>query len=232
MQYNLLIDNLQNLTMSKVNLTEIAEIINIPVRTLYTRGQRNSNFTMKEIKAIEEYYNIDLIGNKNCSTNDIFDSNDTSCPYRMNDNCPCKEQFDIQYLEILPEEAKLPEITSIHVDAELVATHWHRNSENLRIIPMQGDCLSTYTYPILNRDVLIVDINSNVPTREGIYVYSAKNNTMIFVAKVAQLMDGTIKIEKFEANGEVTEKLVSPEKQKEVDFKIIGRVVKNVSLTL
>ena len=97
---------------------------------------------------------------------------------------------------------------------------------------MPGDNLSSYFYPCKNRDILIVDIGSRVPTREGIYVYSARKNTMIFVAKLNQLMDGSIRIEKFEASGEVTEKIVTLEKQKEVDFRILGRVVKNASLSL
>ena len=127
-------------------------------------------------------------------------------------------------------EAK--EITSKYEDLETIVNHWHRQPENLRIIPMQGDNLTSYFYPCKNRDILIVDIGSRVATREGIYVYSARNNTMLFVGKLNQLMDGSIRIEKFEANGEVTEKLVPPEKQKEVDFRILGRVVKNASLSL
>lgn len=60
MKYSQLIDTLQNVTKSKVNLKEIADIIGIPVRTLYTRSQRNSNFTIGEIKKIETFYDIQL----------------------------------------------------------------------------------------------------------------------------------------------------------------------------
>ena len=60
MKYNEVIDNLQNLTMSKINTTELAQILNMPVRTLYTRSYRNSEVTPFELKKIEDFYNVNL----------------------------------------------------------------------------------------------------------------------------------------------------------------------------
>lgn len=60
MKYNDVIDRLQNLTMSKINTTELAEIVGVPVRTLYTRSYRNSEISPVEVKKIEEFYNVSL----------------------------------------------------------------------------------------------------------------------------------------------------------------------------
>lgn len=61
MKYNDVIDSLQNLTLSKINVSEIAQILNVPVRTLYTRGYRNSDFSQGEIRRIENFYNVKLV---------------------------------------------------------------------------------------------------------------------------------------------------------------------------
>lgn len=226
-KYRAVFDTLQNVTQNKkVTHEEISEIlqkngINTMANALRLRYMRDGYLNEKENEIIEKHFGF-LTGNVDLLSFTPVD----------NDSCTCSEQAEIKYIECLPEEAKLPEITSIHVDLELVENHWHRKPENLRIIPMQGDSLVGYTYPIYNRDVLMIDINSNVPSREGIYAYSARNNTLFFVAKLSQSMDGTIKVEKFESNGEVNEFLVTPEAQKDLDFKILGRVVKNVSWTL
>lgn len=216
MRYNDLIQYLKQFTSEEITMYRLATILNTHTSKIKYRKDKNGKFSQEEVQIIVAYF-------KN-GTNIIQTV--------QNNTTNCIDCYEIPYWEGLPEDAKLTEITSIHVDVELVENHWHRKPENLVVIPMQGDCLSTYVNPIYNRDALIVDINSNTPAREGIYVYSAMNNTMLFVAKVSQLMDGTIKIEKFEMNGEITQKLVSVEEQKRVDFRVIGRVVKNVSSTL
>lgn len=60
MRYSVLIDNLQNLTNSKVDISEIAKVIGKPARTLYTRGQRDTEFKQSEINQIEAFYKVDL----------------------------------------------------------------------------------------------------------------------------------------------------------------------------
>lgn len=249
MKYNEIFEILNEVLKAKPTQTEIAEILGTNQSTIANRARRNSDFKMDEIEKIESHYEIRFVrgmGGNYTAFRTCEDENSKIEAHRLVEQfinnienkkntsvCPsCDGQIDVPYLECLPEEAKLPEIPSIRVDIKLVVNHWLRKPENLRIIPMQGDSLSSYIYPINNRDVLMIDINSKVPTREGIYAYSAKNNTLFFVAKLSQNMDGTIKIEKFEKNGDVTSKSITPEEQKEVDFKVIGRVVKNVTWTL
>lgn len=58
MKYSRLFDTLQNLINIKPQATQIADIIGVPVRTLYTRGQRDSAFTYEELRKIETAYGI------------------------------------------------------------------------------------------------------------------------------------------------------------------------------
>lgn len=246
MRHNDILDTLQNLTRMKPTQQTIADILGVKLGTIGARALRNSQYSIEEIQKISAFYKIDLIGavrpqnvqnyliEKPIEIPERIITNiaDSTCPYRMEHNCPCHEQVEIKYIECFPDEAKLPEITSIHVDVELVENHWHRKCENLRIIPMQGDCMVGYKYPFYNRDVLLIDIVSNMPSREGIYAYSANGNKLFYVAKLNQSMNGNIKITKYEENGDEVEKTITPEKQKEVDFRVLGRVVKNCSWSL
>lgn len=235
MYYSELLDNLTKLNNGDVSMYKIAQVLKVNTSKIKYRKENDVPFNSDEINLLYDYFSKAGALNGN-STNIVQISNKpagcTGDCRTCNNAKILAQQVEIKYIEELPASERLPEITSKYEDLETIVNHWHRQPESLRIIPMQGDNLSTYWYPCKNRDILIVDIGSRVATREGIYVYSARNNTMIFVAKLNQLMDGTIRIEKFEANGEVTEKLVSPEKQKEVDFRILGRLVKNASLSL
>lgn len=71
MKYNDVIDRLQNLTLTKINTTEIADILNVPVRTLYTRSYRNSEVSTGELKKLEEFYNVNLFNITTQTNNDI-----------------------------------------------------------------------------------------------------------------------------------------------------------------
>lgn len=71
MRYSVLIDNLQNLTNSKVDISEIAKVIGKPARTLYTRGQRDTEFKQSEINQIEKFYKVNLSKNDTSNNNSV-----------------------------------------------------------------------------------------------------------------------------------------------------------------
>lgn len=70
MKYNDVIDTLQNLTLTKINTTEIANVLGVPVRTLYTRSYRNSEVTTGELRKLEQFYNVNLVQQTNICTQD------------------------------------------------------------------------------------------------------------------------------------------------------------------
>jgi phage repressor protein C with HTH and peptisase S24 domain len=72
LRYSVLIDNLQNLTNSKVDISEIAKVIGKPARTLYTRGQRDTEFKQSEINQIEEFYKVNLSKSDTSNNNSVI----------------------------------------------------------------------------------------------------------------------------------------------------------------
>lgn len=97
MRYSVLIDNLQNLTNSKVDISEIAKVIGKPARTLYTRGQRDTEFKQSEINQIEEFYKVNLsksdTSNNNSVTLDYYPDIFGSCGNGVFELSPEKTQI-------------------------------------------------------------------------------------------------------------------------------------------
>lgn len=63
MQYNELIDTLQNLINRKITQKELMDILGITSPTTMSgRAKRNSRFTTEEIRKIENFFNVDIFG--------------------------------------------------------------------------------------------------------------------------------------------------------------------------
>lgn len=217
MKYNEVIDNLQNLTLSKVNTTELAQILNMPVRTLYTRSYRNSEVTPLELKKIEDFYNVNLF------KSDTHKNNITSFP--------TADRIEINYWEQLPDELKNPKIISCWFDREIIENAWGMSAEHLCIVPMVGDKMSHYWYPIRNGDILIVDMQQDHIMGNGVYFGTSQNNTRFWVREMQILMNQEIEFSGYAPSGE-TKKIYTTLDLEKVDFKLIGKVIKNVSFRL
>lgn len=64
MQYNEIIDYLQNLTGIKVKQREIADILGIRVNVIGQRASRGSEFSVEDVRKIEKHYGVDLFHQK------------------------------------------------------------------------------------------------------------------------------------------------------------------------
>ena len=58
-------DKLQNLTKSKISLTQIGEALNIKRPTVSIRAKNNSELKYEEIKKIERFFNVKLTNENN-----------------------------------------------------------------------------------------------------------------------------------------------------------------------
>ena len=215
MKYNDVIDRLQNLTMSKINTTEIADILGVPVRTLYTRSYRNSEVTPIELRKIEEFYNVALLED-GIKSLEVFPLN-----FGI---------MTIPFWEDLPEDLKVSDI-SVIVPTDLIKNHWYLNPDNLRVVPMVGDKMTNYWYRINENDILIIDTSHNFIRGNGVYFATSRNNTRFWIREMQALINDDIQIKGFAPSGETT-KVFTQEQLKDVDFKIIGKVIKNVSFRL
>lgn len=216
MKYNEVIDRLQNLTLSKVNTTEVAKILDIPVRTLYTRSYRNSEVTAGELKKLENYYNIDLF--KSDTPNNVV-------------QFPAGDRIEINYWAELPEELKNPKVVSCWFDKEIVENAWGMSAEHLCIVPMVGDKMSRYWYPIRSGDILIVDMSQDYIMGNGVYFATSRDNTRFWIREMQVLFNNSVEFKGFSPSGDTT-KAISSEQLQDAGFKIVGKVIKNVSFRL
>lgn len=215
MRYNVLIDRLQNLINYRPSQAELGSIIGLAQTAVSGRANRNSNFPDEEIEKIEKHYHIKLIS----------------------DNVKCDilqfpgDRIEIGYWEHLPEDLKNPNIMSVWFDREIIENAWGMKADHLCIVPMIGDKMTHYWYPIRNNDILIIDTSHNYIMGNGVYFAVSRNNTRFWIREMQVLFNNDIEFKGFSPSGD-TVKVISADSLKEADFKIIGKVIKNVSFRL
>ena len=91
--------------------------------------------------------------------------------------------------------------------------------------------MSKYWYPINNGDILIINTAQNYIMGNGVYFATSQNNTRFWVREMQTLVNGDVEFKGFSPSGNTTRILSKPELEA-ADFKIIGKVIKNVSFRL
>lgn len=199
MRYSVLIDNLQNLTNSKVDISEIAKVIGKPARTLYTRGQRDTEFKQSEINQIEEFYKVNLsksdTSNNNSVTIDYYPDIFGSCGNGVFELSPEKTQI------IVPKNAFFEKFSP---------------NKQYSVINAHGNSMQPL---IFDRDKLIVEhwngeqIIDNKP-----YIFCYKDE--IFIKRLAKNVDQLMIISE---NKDYDTRKLEGEQLKDVN--IIGQIV-------
>lgn len=212
MLHDELLCRLQNLTNVKVKKSEIAKILNFGYSAIANREKRNTPYSIEEIEKISQYFNVDILNNKKGNTT----GDKVEIPY-YNDSR-------------LKTDIKSSAITSIWFDRELVENIWRKEPKNLRIITMLGDKMDSGDYPLRNGDILIIDLSETDVTKAGIYAFTTSNNSYMFVNGVNRRFDGTYRF--YFTNKAYPEKVLTDEDAENADIRIVGRVVKNLSLCL
>ena len=141
------------------------------------------------------------------------------------------DRIEINYWSELPDELKNPKIQSVWFDREIIENAWGMRAEHLCIISMVGDKMTNYWYPIRCNDILIVDLNQNHIMGNGVYFATSQNNTRFWIREMQVLINGDTQIKGFAPSGD-TAKVFSKQQLEDVDFKLIGKVIKNVSFRL
>lgn len=218
MRYNVLIDRLQNLIKRKPSQSEIGMALGLAQTAISGRANRNSNFNDEEVEKIEKHFKVTILedGMKALTLMPLGGTVD---------------RVEIGYWEELPDDLKKSKVQSVWFDREIIENDWEMNPDNLRIIPMIGDKMTHYWYPIYNNDILIVDTNQDYIMGNGVYFATSRNNTRFWIREMQVLINDDIQVKGYAPSGETT-KVFKPEQLKDVDFKIIGKVIKNVSFRL
>ena len=209
-----IIETLQNLTNAKISQSDIARALNVTRATISKRVASGSQLTFDETEKLESYFNVILLegGVKNLAL------------------MPLNDIKNIPFWEDLPEDLKVSDI-SVIVPTDLIKKHWYLNPDNLRVVPMVGDKMTNYWYRINENDILIIDTSHNFIRGNGVYFATSRNNTRFWIREMQALINDDIQIKGFAPSGETT-KVFTQEQLADVDFKIIGKVIKNVSFRL
>lgn len=212
MKHSELLQRLQNLTGKKPKLAAIAKILGFGYSTIGNRATRDSEYSLEEIIKLSHAYKIDLKNNTVTNTS----SDKVELKYYENPN--------------LNIDIKNPLISSLWFDRELVENIWNKDPKNLRIIKMLGDKMDNGAYPLRNDDILIMDISDTNVTKAGIYAFTTDNDKYMFINGVYRRIDGTYRF--YFYNDVYPDRILSDEEVKKADIKIIGRIIKNQSLTI
>ena len=210
MQYDSVLKCLQNLINYKPSQAELCKILNIKQSTMSNRAVRNSSFNHNEIETLENHYGVILKNTENTQEVDIV---------------------KIPYWENLPDELKHPEYTYVPAQKISIEQGWGTETNNLRIIPMIGNKMTNYWYPMKDNDILIVDISHNYIMGSGVYFATSRNDTHFWIREMQVLINNDIEFKGFSPSGETT-KTLSKDQLDEAGFKLIGKVIKNVSFRL
>lgn len=204
---------LQNLKNCRISYTDIGKALDTGRANISKRANSNSILKEDEIKKIEKYFDVIL---SRQTVNNVSKENDI---------------IKILYWAGLPEELKHPEYTFVLAQRVSIEHGWGVNPDDLCIIPMVGDKMTKYWYPINDGDILIIDTSKKHIVGNGVYFATSQNNTRFWVREMQNLYNNDIEFKGFAPSGN-TIRTVSKEELLKVDFKIIGKVIKNVSFRL
>ena len=203
---------LQNLKNCRISFTEIGVALGTGRSNISKRAKENSQVKDIEIEKIENYFNVSLLNN-------------------VDKNVSVDKFINIPYWELLPEQLKSLEVDYIPVQRKVIEVGWKLNPDALRIVPMVGDKMTDFWYHINEDDLLIIDTAQNEILGNGVYFATSQNNTRFWVREMQNLINNDVQIKGYALSGE-TVKTFTREQLKEVDFRVIGKVIKNVSFRL
>ncbi len=214
------ISKIQQHEKRSVTQVEIAQIIGTSNVSLNRRvNRKSSEWTSSELIKLVNHYGIyiiqDDLQNVNID-NRNKKSEDFEIPYYTNPN--------------LKTKLTVPDVTTVWQDRQMIENRWKRKPENLRVITMLGDKMDHGSYPLRIDDILLMDISDTDVTKSGIYAFTTHNDQYMFINGINRRYDNTYRF--FFLNPNYPDKILTNEDVKKADIKIIGRIFKNMSLTI
>lgn len=210
----------------KPSAQQIADIIGLSRQSVYTRSQRpDQKFTLEELLKIEQALNVELV-NKSLKLSNlnltIPQENETKLKGRS---------YSIQYWEgECAELIKKDGVDDVNIDLQIIINEWKLKPENLIFIAMPGDEMNGGDYPLKNGDILIIDTSQTDIATSGIYFITTQDSKRVFVRRLVELMNGDVVVSVDNpVYAQFVNKTLTMEHLEVMDFKVVGRVVKNMS---
>lgn len=212
------LQSLNNHLKRIVPQTELAQVLGVSAIALNKRISRQSELKVSEVIRIIDHYGCNIL-NDYIQNKAALNTPTTAYP----------DAVEIKYYEnqLVAGSIKNPKITSIWLDRELVHDVWNKDEKNLRILKMPGDCMNGGEFPVPDGDILIADISCRDLLSSGIYAYTTNNDSCIFINIIKLSVDGKITFSYF--NKTYEDVVYNMDDLKKVEFKIVGRVIKNLS---
>lgn len=218
MQISEILSNLGKCIGKTVTQTEVARVLGMSSVALNKRLTRGSEFKPSELVTLSNHYNCNLfdmyIQNGNLKTKGLFDNSN---------------YVEIKYYNNTKNSSavKSKQIANLYLDSNLVHNIWNKDERNLCTLKMPGDSMDGGETPIKNNDMLIVDKLSRDISSSGIYAYTTNDENFIFVNGIMLNVDGSVRVLFY--NKKYPEITYTQAELDKVNFKIIGRVIKNIS---
>ena len=204
-----LINHVRLIKGENVPYKEFAQALNIQTSAVNQRLARDAYINESEINIIRKYFQIE----------DNLTSNKSKI-------------IEVKYYEN-PKITNIinnPLIESMYLDANMIKNMWRVSAENLRIIAMPGNKMEnepTNHLHIRNRDVLLMDISSRDINMSGIYAYETMGGTNLQISNVAVMLNGNVRF--YYANALYADEVRTVTDLRNLDFKVVGRIIKNMS---
>ena len=216
------INSLQNLIKRKITYQEIADILGMETANAIRNWKyRKRHLEDYEIAKIDEAFGIEKT-----KVNKISQSN-IACAAEIHTD----DVIKIPYWNGLPDNLKHPEYSYVLAQRTSIEKGWGLEADNLCIVPMVGDKMTNYWYPIFNGDILIVDTSQDYIMGNGVYFATSQSNTRFWIREMQVLVNDDVEFKGFAHSGNTTS-VLSKQQLDKVGFKVIGRVIKNVSFRL
>ena len=192
---------------------DFAKALAIQPASVNKRLSRNSLITKADLKLLENHFEISNLLNISITPNEE------------------KDFFKLKYYENkkITNLITNPLIEYINMDSNIVKL-WHLDHNKLKIIAMPGDKMEgspNSQLCIRNRDVLLMDTASTDINMSGIYAYETLDGTKLQISYVAVMTNSNIRF--YYSNDMYPDEVRTEQDLKNLKFKVIGRIVKNLS---
>jgi hypothetical protein len=206
-QYNELVEHLQNLTGHKLTQKEFASILGIGQTAVSNKVVRGTELTIDELLKVERSLGLPL---------------GTLSGITASEDC-----IKLDYIHIAPSCGRGTvvlddaEVTPIRIGKEIIKDIWKISSpEVLKLFRASGDSMEN---TIEDGNILLVDTSRTDYHNGGIYVLTINNDW--FVKRLRLKVTGELEI--ISDNPKYEPEILKP--NTDIEIKVVGRVIKNLT---
>lgn len=201
MKYSTVIDRLQKFTNTTPSVGDLAKATGLTEKNLYARRTYNREFSEEEMKRIEEYYSITLLGSEDCIEIDHI---------HINPSCG-------RGTVVLEDAIATP----VKIGREIIKDLWHVQNPNvLKLFKASGDSMAD---TIEDGNILLVDTSRTDYQNGGIYLLTINNDW--FIKRLRKRLSGELDV--ISDNSKYPIETFKP--NDEIEIIVKGRVIKNLS---